>query len=390
MFESINTATSGLTGFSKELQTISNNVANLNTTGFKGSNTKFSDFFSNQGNSAVAGEQGAQVGTGLATLPSVINFSQGQINQTGNDLDAAVDGNGFFVLHDNNGQTLYTRDGAFKFDAKGFLVDASGNRVQAFNGQGALQDISLNGARTNPALASTAILLTGRLSTTDTDKMVSGVAVTDSAGGTHTLSVDFKNNTAVTPGSWLVTIKDGATSVASGEVRFNNGALDPAHAALSFTYAPSGAASMSLTMTLDPSTSSIASGTSTLAVSTIDGYAQGDMTKATFDASGNLVISYSNGQTSKNQTLALATFGSTDSLQAVSGNRFKNTQQLAVTLGVAKTGITAVDPGSLEGSNVDLSKEFSAIIITQRGYQASSELISSANQMLDTLMHMKG
>ncbi|MFZ6659035.1 flagellar basal-body rod protein FlgF [Undibacterium sp. TJN19] len=390
MLNSIKIATTGLTGFSKELQTISNNVANLNTPGFKGSNAKFSSLFSQEGDSASSGHQGASSGAGLAVLPSVVNFAQGQINQTGNDLDVAVDGNGFFVLHDSRGQTLYTRDGSFKFDSKGFLVDADGNHVQALTNQGVLQDISITGLKNNSASASKAIQLTGRLSTADTDKAVGGVIVTDAVGGSHTLAVNFKNNTAVTPGSWLVTIKDGNDTVATGEVKFINGALDPAHNSISFTYSPAGVSALPLTMTLDASTTSAATGTSTLAVSSIDGYAQGDMSKASFDGEGNLVITYTNGQTSKNQTLALASFSSTDHLVAVSGNKFKSTRQQDVSIGIANSSMSTIDGGSLEGSNVDLSKEFSAIIITQRGYQASSELISTANQMLDTLLHMKG
>lgn len=390
MLDSINIGTSGLIGFSKELQTISNNVANLNTPGFKGSNSQFTSFFSQGGNSATKGNGGDQTGSGLGTLGSVVNFSQGQVNQTGNDLDAAINGNGFFVLRSTSGQILYTRDGQFQFDAKGILVNANGDHVQAFDAEGALQDISLSGVRTNPASASMAIKMAGSLSTVDTDKLISGVTVTDGAGGTHTLSVNFHNNTAVTPGSWLVTIKDGVTTVGSGEVRFASGLLDPAFSAVSFTYSPAGAAAMPLTLTLDAGSTSPSSGTSSLAVSSIDGFGSGDLTKTTFDASGNLVLSYSNGQTAKPQTLALASFSSINDLHAVNGNNFTTSNQQGVTISVAQTGITTVSADSLEASNVDLSKEFSAIIVTQRGYQAASELISTANQMLDTLMHMKG
>ena len=390
MLDSIDIGTSGLLGFSKELQTISNNVANLNTPGFKGSNSEFSDLFSQGGNGTVSG-QGGQIGSGLATLPSVINFTQGQINQTGNDLDTAIEGSGFFVLRDTAGQVSYTRDGAFKFDADGILVNANGDHVQALNAKGALQDITLTGSRFSAPKASTAITMAGSLSTADTSKVVS-VTVIDSSGASHVLSVDFKNNTATTPGEWGVTVTDGATTLtaAGDKIDFTNGAINSAHDSVTFTFAPAGAASMSLTLTMDPSTTSPATGTSDAHVTLVDGYGKGEMTKTTFDAGGNLVVSYSNGQTVKNQQLALATFNSTAGLYAVSGNDFKNSDPQAVTLSIAQSGVSTIDAASLEASNVDLSKEFSAIIITQRGYQASSELISTANQMLDTLMHMKG
>jgi flagellar hook protein FlgE len=386
---SINIGTSGLVGFSKELQTISNNVANLNTPGFKASSAQFTAMFNAGPDSAGTGG-GGEGGAGLRTMPSVIDFSAGQINQTGNDLDVAVDGNGFFVLRDGGGNPLYTRDGRFDFDQKGILSNAAGEHVQALNGQGGLQDITLDGLRTNPASATTSIKLSGTLSTVDTTKIVSGITVIDAAGGSHTLSAEFKNNTAVTAGSWLVTVSEGTTVIGSGEVRFVAGLLDPARSSVAITYSPAGVAPVPLRLTLDAAATSAASGASNLAISSVDGWAIGTLTKAGFDSAGKLAISYSNNQTSKTQTLALASFGSTSELTQAGGSSFRSISANGPVLGVANGGLSKIAPDSVEGSNVDLSKQFSAIIITQRGYQASSELISTANQMLDTLMHMKG
>jgi flagellar hook protein FlgE len=386
---SINIGTSGLVGFSQELQTISNNVANLNTPGFKASTAQFSAMFNAGGDSAGTGG-GTPGGAGLRSMPSLIDFSAGQINQTGGDLDVAIDGHGMFVLCDSSGHQLYTRDGRFNFNADGILVNAAGDRVQALNAQGCLQNITLEGNRTSPASATTSIKLSGTLSTADTTKTVSGITVTDAAGGTHTLSAEFKNNTAVTAGSWLVTVKDGTTVVGTGEVRFAAGLLDPASSTVGITYSPAGVAPMPLTLKLDAGSTSAASGASSLATSSVDGWGVGTLTKAAFDASGKLVISYSNNQTSNTQTLALAHFGSTSELAQAGGSTFRSTSSNGPVLGVADGGSSKIAAESLEGSNVDLSKQFSAIIITQRGYQASSELISTANQMLDTLMHMKG
>ncbi|WP_374357308.1 flagellar hook protein FlgE [Chitinimonas sp.] len=389
MLNSIDIGTSGLIGFSKELQTISSNVANLNTTGFKGSNAQFSAYFSDGGSEAPG--QGAQQGAGLGTLPSVVDFSHGQINATGNDLDAAIDGDGFFVLKDSTGQTLYTRDGSFQVDAQGYLVSRSnGARVQGFNSAGILQDINVNGLRTNAAKASANVSFAGTLSTADTTKTVSGITVTDAAGGSHSLVAEFKNNNASSSGSWLVTIKDGGTVVDSGEVHFIAGQLDPGHNSVYFTYNPAGVPAMPLTLTLEAGTTSAATGASTLAVSSSDGYGTGTVSKTTFDAEGKLAISYSNGQTVKDQQLAIALFNSTAPLQPVSGNSFINSNPQSVTLGTAGKRGGPIKAASLEASNVDLSKEFSKIIITQRGYQAASELISTANQMLQTLLQMKG
>lgn len=387
MLNSINIGTTGLTGFSKQLETISNNVANLNTPSFKASNTQFTDLFTNTPN---GGSGNAQTGYGLATLPSVIDFAQGQVNQTGNDMDVAINGNGFFVVNDDTmNETLYTRDGRFSFNQDGILVNANGAHVQGLK-DGRLADITLEGLRTSTASASTSITLTGALLTAETSKQIPDVTVTDSTGGKHTLTVEFVNNSIVTAGSWTVNISDGTTPVATGEVRFVNGRLDLAYNKVSFEYHPDGAAVMPLTLELDTTTTAAATGTSTLAVSKIDGYGEGSVVKTTFDTLGNLVISYSNGQNVKQQQLALVKPGTPADLIAISGNSFRNTRPAAATLGVAVAGQTTITADALEGSNVDLSAQFSSIIVTQRGYQASSQLISTANEMLDVLLHMKG
>ena len=390
MLNSINIGTSGLVGFSKELETISNNVANLNTPGFKGASAQFSSLF-DAGAGTKADKSGTDSGAGLALTKSVIDFSQGQVNKTSNDLDVAIDGAGFFVLKSTDGALSYTRDGRFSFDAKGVLVNAAGDHVQGLGADGALKDVSIADVRTNPAKASTAVTLSGLLATADVTKTISGVQLTDSAGASRTLSLEFKNNTAVTPGSWLVTVKEGSTSVGSGEIRYAaSGQLDPAFASFSVTYAPSGAAPMPLTFTIDAGSTSPATGNSTLAVSNVDGYGTGQLTQATFDATGKLVITYSNAQTDKTQSLALAEFASTDVLKQGLGTSYTAQDTQAVRYGTANGTSSSIDASSLEGSNVDLSRQFSAIIITQRGYQAASELISTANEMLDTLMRMKG
>ncbi len=390
MLNSIKIATTGLLTYSKELQNISHNVANLNTPGFKSSNSKFASLMNHGSSGSSANPQGQSSGGGVTNLGQSINFAQGPINSTGNDLDAAIDGNGFFVVKEKNGNLLYTRNGAFKFNGEGYLVDQEGNRVQGFDAQGRLQDISFNGYLKNSAAVSKSILLTGKLSTADTEKNVSGVSVFDAVGGSHDLTINFKNNSAATTGSWLVTIKEGTTVVATGEIKFINGNLDPAKRSLSFTYSPVGAAPLALNLNLEDSVTSISSGSSSLAVSKIDGYGTGELNKTSFDDQGNIVFNYTNGQTLKNQSLAIANFASTDNLVAVSGNKFKSMSQQDGVLTTAANGMRSIEGGSIEGSNVDLSKEFSQIIITQRAYQAASELISTANQMMDTLLRMKG
>src|SRR5229473_1856750 len=175
MFESIYTSLSGMLGFTKGLDVISNNVANLNTPGFKSSQLQFQDLYyqySMNGNNPSA----LQVGTGVNPGNTSLNFAPGQFNNTGNDTDVAIDGNGFFILR-KDGQISYSRVGQFTFDANGFLVassdnariaglanSATGSVSSSYSGgiagsanTGNLQDINISGFRTSPAAATTAV-----------------------------------------------------------------------------------------------------------------------------------------------------------------------------------------------------------------------------------------
>src|SRR5262249_5528818 len=160
MIDSINVALTGLLAFSKDLTVIGDNVANVNTPGFKGSRTLFSELFSQvqQGDGATR-ESNLELGSGVGTLGTQRSFQQGELRQTGGALDAAIDGNGFFVVR-KDGETLYTRAGQFSFGADGFLVDKTGARVAALDG-GALKDISLNGLTTTAGRPTTRINFTG-------------------------------------------------------------------------------------------------------------------------------------------------------------------------------------------------------------------------------------
>lgn len=393
MLTTINIGTTGLNGFTKELETISNNVANLNTPSFKSSKSQFTALFSNSGQGSATGQNGkpvGQTGYGLGTLPSVINFEQGQLNQTGQDLDVAIDGEGLFVLRDASGAILYSRDGSFSFDSKGVLVNSSGAKVLGMDAHGNLHDITTTGLSLNPALPTTTITVAGRLLSAESTKILNGINVIDKLGASHALTVELANTGSVLAGSWKVSVKDGTTVIGEGELRFTEGRVDAAYSDIAFKYTPAGLSEMDLTLRFGPEVTSPASGTSSLAVSTIDGHGEGSLVKTTFDKLGNLVLSYSNGETVKQQQLALARPSSTDDLVVASGNSYKSVRPNAVSLGVAAEGQTTITADYLEGSNVDLSSEFSAIIVTQRGYQASSQLISTANEMLDTLLRMKG
>jgi flagellar hook-basal body protein len=196
MFSSIYTALSGMLGFSKGLDVIGNNVANLNTPGFKASELQFRDLFYRYGLSE-GGASFEQVGAGVTTGSTRTVFNQGQLQDTGNDFDAAIDGNGFFVLR-KDGETFYTRNGQFEIDEDGFLIEQSSQARVAAVVDGRLTDININGLRVNPPRATTEVKFNQFLAGSDTTHQVPNIVVTDAAGGAHAFTLNFTKANSVT------------------------------------------------------------------------------------------------------------------------------------------------------------------------------------------------
>lgn len=392
MFESIHVGLTGLDTYSKGLNVISNNVANLNTTGFKSSQLQFADLYYKDGGAGLGSGARQQVGGGVGTAGTFLNFQQGEARRTGGDLDVLIDGPGFFILRQDGAQS-YTRAGQFEFDREGFLVDKTNGMRVAGMQDGQLQDIAITGLRASPPKASTRIKFTGNLSTGATQHIVTPVTLFDAGGGTTTLRLAFDNTNAATRGSWKVTATNAAgATVGSGELRFANGAPQPGFESVQLTLTSDKGEPLNTTLDFAVDTTSFAGGTtSTLAVASQDGYGAGSLIKSSFDAEGFFVTSYSNGQTEKHGRLALASFSNLDGLEQAGNNRF--VQRFGEPPQVGSPGEQAfgkVTAGSIESSNVDLSQQFSEMIITQRGYQASSQVITTANEMIQQLMDLRG
>ena len=389
MLDSINVGVTGLLGYQQGLRTIANNTANLNTPGYKSSTLQFTDlFYAN----ASAGARDVQLGHGLDTAGTRLDFTQGDLRQTGNDFDLAVDGEGLFVLKDAQGQTRYTRAGQFGFDGDGVLVNRiDGSKVMGLDGDGRTAEITLDGLRVAPGKATTVARLTGNLSSTSSGQTVNSVKVFDARGQEHSLSLQFTSTNATTPGGWKLEVLDGTTVVATSQIMFADGEPTAATSKFTFNYTPSGGAAQSVTLDFSADVTSFASGSlSTLAMTSQDGYAPGTLSKVTFDAAGTLVASYSNGQTVKGSRLALGRFDSLDAVEPLGGGAFGEAGGIEWTIGSAGGGgFGSVRAGMLEISNVDLSREFSNLVVMQRGYQASSQVISTANDMLQELFGMK-
>jgi flagellar hook protein FlgE len=389
MLDSINVGMTGLQGYSQGLRVIANNTANINTPGFKGSSLQFADLFYSTRDS---GSGLMQVGYGLSTTGTSLNFKQGELRQTGNNLDLAIDGQGLFTLKDDSGNLHYTRAGQFMFDSDGILVSrADGSKVMGMNADGVMAEISIAGQAIVEGKATTTAKFSGNLSSTAPSQTINSVKVIDQVGGEHLLTVKLTNNTATTAGSWGVELLDGTSSVGTGTIVFSDGRPVPANSTVSLTYTPAGLAAVPLVLDFSTDVTSFASGTlSTLAFGSQDGYVPAAMTGVSFDDLGVLVMSYANGQTVKGSKLSLGRFDSLDAVEAVGNNSFAATNSLAWHTGVAGDGgFGKVRSGMVELSNVDLSHEFSDLVIMQRGYQASSQIVSTANEMLQELFNMK-
>lgn len=397
MLDSIWLSLAGMNAFSKGLRTISNNVANMNTPGFKKSQLLFEEQFNAnvpyKRDSHGLGADGN--GGGVNAYASRIDFTPGEARQTGAGLDMALDGAGYFVLRAPDGEIRYTRAAQFDFGDDGILRNKSDQAVvlgTTRGGAGPLEPISLVGLTTSPAHSTSSIRFTGYLSSTGTDHQLAAVKVYDRSGTEHLLKVSFTNIGATQPGAWKVMVEDGPTKIGEGMLLFKDGQLEPGSAKIAVTYSVPSLGPQSITLDFSEGVTSFASGTtSTLTTSGQDGYAAGTATGVTFDASGTLSVAYSNGQSVQGARLALARFASDDVLSPLGSSQFILTDERARTLGNPRDGgFGRVLTGRVEGSNVDLSQEFSDLVVMQRGYQAASQTISTANDLIQSLFDLKG
>jgi flagellar hook protein FlgE len=408
MFSSIYIGYSGLLGFSKGLDTLSHNVSNLNTPGFKSSDLIFRDLLYRQSTNGGNNEsQRVETGGGVDVVASRVRFHQGELRDTGGALDAAIDGNGFFVLR-KDGQTFYTRSGQFDFNADGFLVDkGSGARVAASVGSGNFDDISITDLRTDLPAATSRITFNGNLERTATgfgpDATLTQ-AVFDAAGGSHTLTLVFSGDVAASgtpagtpPFVWSVTISEGSTVVATGQIAFQgNGSPDVGANSMNFTFSPTGAPASNIELffgdagSLGSTATSSFIATSSVRVSNRDGRTAGSLTQVTFNERGELALTYSNGRTATNKKLALAWFENLSALTQGDHGLFTAPEAARLINGTAGDGMMgSIAPHKIELSNVQLTDEFTQMVIIQRGYQASSQVISVTNEMIQQLLDLK-
>jgi flagellar hook protein FlgE len=383
MLQALFNGLSGLFGFSQDLDKIGNNISNMNTPGYRGQRA----FFENPGE---------DIGTRLSQ--NVTDLSQGTTEQTGTSTDAAIQGKGLFILRDTQGNVFYTREGHFQFDANGYLVDdVTGYRVAAINSSGGLTDFTIADLQTLPPQATTAVDFTGNLSTGQTSQQVTGIQVYDSSGTVHSLTATLAYNGPTTPNSWTITVKDsGGNTVGTGEVRFDNSGTPQAsynnvavHLSvngstqnINFNFGTPGGFSGATELT---------GNSSSIGAKAVDGHAVVGISQVSLDSSGVLQITYTDNEKKQGPQLALANVMDEQMLQQSTGALYTANPGVQMTYGKANSGVLGqIVGGSLEQSNVDLTRELTEMIIVQRGYQASSRVLTITDSMLQQLYSSTG
>jgi flagellar hook protein FlgE len=378
------------------LNTIGNNLSNLNTTAFKSQSTTFSDLFYQQIGATGSGDQ-LQVGVGTQVSGTASDFTQGSVTTTNDSTDMALSGNGFFMVEQGNTQSL-TRAGNFQLDASGNLITQAGENVMGYgvangavNLNGGLVKLQLPVTLDQPAQASQNIEMTTNLNSGSPVGATFAAPITlyDSLGGSQAATVTYTKTTATTWG-YDIELPTGAASGAAG----NTGTLTfgPTGTLISptsnitgvkFTGLTDGAADMNLNFNIfnAAGTPTIAetAGASNTSSTGQDGYPAGSYQG--FNVSGEGVISatFSNGQTQDIGQVAVATVANEAGLSRAGSNDYITTAVSGVAAAGAANvgGRGSIDGEALESSNVDISAEFSNLIVAQRAFEANSKTVTT-------------
>jgi flagellar hook protein FlgE len=389
MLGSIYIGLSGLTAYSKGLQTISNNVTNLNTPGFKATTFSFADSFSygGLGSSFSRYVGGRQVGSGVRYGQESTNFGQGDLRQTGGDLDLAVKGSGMLVLLDGD-HTYYTRTGQFGINEDGYVALIGSNyRLGVLNGSGQAVDINIDANKTNPPSKTTKVTFNDNLSSTAADATVADMAVYDANGTKHVWKAVFTRVGDTAPGEWKVKVTNQTgTVVGEQTLKFIGSVPDPATNLLTFA-----SGGLSVDFDLSAVTSFSSGPLSGIRASKVDGYGLGTLASVKVDADGKIQLAYSNKQTETLGAVAVADFRDPQKLtrlgQGLYADRDGSNARLLTS---RQEGIGELVSGQIEASNVDLSAQFGELILVQRGFQASSQVVSVSNDMIQQLFGIRG
>lgn len=410
MMRSLFSGVSGLKSHQTRMDTIGNNIANVNTTGFKSSRTTFADTLSQTltGASAPTGNLGGtnpkQIGLGTGVASIDLLFTDGSVQSTGKNTDLCLSGNGLFVVKRGE-ETFYTRDGAFEFDSEGnYVLPGSGLFVQGWTTRDADGNIATNAEPTNikiqagssmAAQQTSKATYTGNLNADTT----SGTAITttmtayDSQGFKYSVPLLF---TKTANNTWQLSVANGGNIDHGGTAAFAttptltfdaNGKYASGTGTVDLTITTGATASQ--TVTLDLKALTQYANESTIHAET-DGHSSGTLSSVSIDSSGVITGVYTNGVRQAEAQVAVAQFSNASGLTKTGNSLYQesNNSGSANIKKASALGCT-ITPSALEMSNVDIANEFSDMIITQRGFQSNSKIITVGDEMLETMINMK-
>jgi len=412
MFASLYAGISGLSANATAMTVIGDNIANVNTTGFKGNRSQFANILS----TSLGGESStANVGRGVEFWGTNTRWTQGSLENSSSATDLAINGKGFFMVQDAGGANYYTRAGNFTFDREGYLVNPDGMRLQGYqidaNGNiGAITSVYIPGERTSAPSITTEFNFDLNLNagTPVGGTYSTAQTVYDSLGNAVPVTFTFANTA---PGAWTVTAGTGVTfdsgsgPAASMNLTFDADGkmLTPAANVTVAVPATNGGSPLSLKWDLyadpiPPAAVGISHGDVTgyaaesgTTFQYQDGYPAGTLRNISVDEQGVVTAIYSNGEITPTYQVALADFPSYDGLTKMGNNLYAQSlasgQALPGTVGTGRLG--NISPQSLEMSNVDLAEEFVKMITTQRAFQANSRVITTSDEILQELINIK-
>lgn len=410
MLRSLFSGVSGLRAHQTMMDVIGDNIANINTAGFKSSSVQFADSMSQAMEAGAAasadfgGTNAEQIGLGVRVSGISINDTQGPTQNTGVPSDVAISGNGYFCVR-SGVETLFTRAGSFNFDNVGNIDDPTGAVVQGWladpvsgvvNTNGPAMDLKVPLGQSTPPTITTSVTFGGNLSSDAAvgDTVETAVGVVDSLGQETRVSLTF---TKTADGAWTCEAKDpSGTSLGTQNLTFGaNGAVSST-GPYAFTLPGAGGASPT-TFDLDfgtptqPQSLTQFGGRSDLELLKQDGAVTGYMRSFAVGADGTISGVFSNGKVKTLGQLAVAQFTNPSGLVKAGDSHFR----VSASSGPASVntpgagGRGSIVGGALEGSNVDLSQEFTNLMIAERGFQANSRVITTADDMLQELVNLK-
>lgn len=412
MFTSFSTALSALSAHATAVDVVGNNLSNLNTPGFKTSVVSFHDLVTQ---SLGAGLGETQVGFGVGRPVTIRQFSQGAIQTSPGQLDAAIQGDGFLVVKDHAGNTVYTRGGNLQVDKEGNLLTSTGERLQGWtetagvvNTSGPIADIVVPVGTVRPPVASTEISFDMNLNAADSAgaSFSSSIEVFDSLGTSHVITVTFTK--ATDPKVWNYSVQFPAGDVANagdvtgdltGTITFDSAGklVDPpagTSPAIAIANLNSGAEPMNLTWQLyngqTPRLSQFAQPTA-ISANSQNGSAAAQLIRVGLAEGGKVLAQYSNGRQSVVGQLAMASIRNPESLLAVGNNNYQLSARTALpAIGTPGTGGRGtIIGGAVEYSTVDIAREFTQLIVLQRGYQANAKVITAVDELSQETINLK-